>query len=371
MSDHAKYSPSAASRWLVCHGAPAAEAGLPDTDNVHSLAGTKAHDIVARVLTGEKVNVAAEASALGDDYVEPVLRCINAIESLRLEGGTVWIEHRVELTRTAPGLVWGTADVVILNGKRIDVVDHKFGAGEWVGATSNSQLQVYGLAALESLGRLADDVETVGLHILQPRHHAEEWWRSWDVAAAELRGAFAERVRTAVNGSGLTAGEHCRWCKAKATCPALRDKALAVAKQTFAPAQPAPPAPAAMSVADLALALEMRPVLELWLKAVHEEAVQRAHRGDKLPGLKLVPKEGNRKWIDDEEAQRRLEAAGVSPWEPQKLISPAQAEKRLGKGGKAAIADLTHRPVTGAVLVPDSDPRPALPTGTPFQPIEE
>lgn len=44
---HAKLSPSGASRWMNCAGAPNAEAGIPDTASSYAEEGTAAHELAA------------------------------------------------------------------------------------------------------------------------------------------------------------------------------------------------------------------------------------------------------------------------------------------------------------------------------------
>ena len=47
MSEHAKLSPSASERWLVCSVAPVREGAFPDTTNDAAEWGTAAHAMAA------------------------------------------------------------------------------------------------------------------------------------------------------------------------------------------------------------------------------------------------------------------------------------------------------------------------------------
>ena len=85
--------------------------------------------------------------------------------------------------------------------------------------------------------------------------------------------------------------------------------------------------------------------------------------GQGYPGLKLVQKVGLRSFSDEQVAEEHLRGLGVDPL-ATKLVSPAEAERRLAAAGmtkkqaKASIANYTHKPARGTLLVPVSDRRP-------------
>ena len=79
-----------------------------------------------------------------------------------------------------------------------------------------------------------------------------------------------------------------------------------------------------------------------------------------VPGFKLVAKRAIRQWANEHEAAIALSTKGISPHKPLEVITPAQAEKLLGKSGKDTIKDLVVAVSSGSTLVPESDPRPAV-----------
>jgi hypothetical protein len=117
-------------------------------------------------------------------------------------------------------------------------------------------------------------------------------------------------------------------------------------------------------------------LVETWIKGCREMAFDTLKRGGEIPGWKLVAKQGLRKWTDDNAAADALRAAGAHPFTDPKIISPAEAEKRLAKtklgkkGGEALVETLAFKPTTGEALVPVTDSRPALLAGSVFTPIE-
>lgn len=367
---HALFSPSSAHRWINCPGSIAACKDVPSTDNEHSRLGTFAHAIAADALTTEK-----EARAyIGNQDPEGEFTCdaemadhvqvyLDAVRStLMLEGGALLVEQKARCWISAKEEtdVHGTADAIIVSagGRIVHVFDLKYGAGHFVAVDNNPQLQAYAVGMVPSAMRAK--LVAVHLHIVQPRHHAGEPWRTATMTSAELQAA-ADKLRDGVAAARkpdapLCAGSWCHYCPVKASCPALRGQALAVAQAVF---DDRPVAPPTMTGDDIAKILAGADAVESWITAVRAEAFARVSAGKAIPGWKLVPKIGNRKWIDEAKAATSLTAHGVDPWEPRSVISPAQAEKR-NSGLKGVVAKLTERPVTGASLVRESDKRPAL-----------
>ena len=86
-------------------------------------------------------------------------------------------------------------------------------------------------------------------------------------------------------------------------------------------------------------------------------AFDRANAGDTIPGYKLVAKRATRKWKHDAQAAAVLKNHGIEPI-IEKVITPAQAEKKLGSDGRQITRDLVTTGTTGLLLVPDTDRRP-------------
>jgi hypothetical protein len=86
----------------------------------------------------------------------------------------------------------------------------------------------------------------------------------------------------------------------------------------------------------------------------------------------LVEGRSIRKWSDEDQAGERLaDLVGEQSAFTKKLISPAQAEKLLGKKDKALIEDIVAKPRGAATLAKENDPRPAInPVGADFDAID-
>ncbi len=383
---HAKLAPSAAHRWIKCPSSIALSAGIPDEAGDYAAEGTFAHSIAAQCLEdrADAVSLIGQTDGRFEcdaDMAQHVQTFLDAVRSIELLEGSIDELH----VETKVGLhvvdVYGTADAVVLcdNRRQLHVFDFKYGAGVYVPVENNAQLRIYGAAALLTLFGALASIDTVSLHIVQPRHYSSSpAWRTERLTTADLLGwcddvlrPAVERVEAAGTQDDLHAGEHCRFCPAKTRCPAIRDQALAAAAnvfddvETLTPAKTAPD-PTELSPAQLGELLGAFPLVETWIKAVRSRAYDLANSGRAIPGYKLVKKVGNRKWNSEAEASAMLAGMGVEPFADPKLITPAEAERRLGKARKKRVEPLTHKPLTGTVLVEETDSRPAISVGAVF-----
>ena len=111
---------------------------------------------------------------------------------------------------------------------------------------------------------------------------------------------------------------------------------------------------------ELAKALDFLPILEGWIKNVREFAYAEAETGHAIPDYKLVDKRATRKWRDDAAALEALTPVlGDAAWKPLEVITPAAAEKLLGKQ-KSILDPLTVKESSGHTLVHTSDKREAV-----------
>lgn len=374
---HAVFPPSAAHRWMRCPGSHAACKDIKSTDSQYSVKGSFAHDIAAKCLLedrdptefigGEKTGpngpivFTKELAAGVQDY-------INVVNGLLLLGGELQIEQKVALSEDC----WGTSDALVWQPKVLDVVDLKMGEGVFVPAEDNEQLLLYAIMACQDRGIDPSTLDAIHLHIVQPLYHSGEKHRTATVTPADLA-AFRGEVVTAIAAckapnAPLVAGDHCRFCPVRSNCSALRASALDAVKDLLPDLDPTipanvPPMLESLSAEHLSTVLRNVGHARAWLKAVEQHAYSRLVAGQPVPGFKLIEKVGNRQWMNEKVAAATLQALGVDPFAPPKILSPAQAEK-LSPAAKAQVASLTIRPITGLSMVPESHKKPAVEPGS-------
>lgn len=360
--EHAKLSPSAADRWMVCPGSVVLSEGIPDRTSPHAEEGTIAHNLAEAMLTGK-------ASSGSPDMILNLQVYIEHIQGLMAEhpGAQLFVEKKVSVTES----LWGTADAIVWAPSiaTLFVRDLKYGSGVGVEVSNNLQLKIYATAALLTLGFPA---ETVNVGIVQPRfNHADGPVRSKDFDASDLidfhadlmdgvkRVVWAKQGHKATMGSPAWEKQHlhpsekgCRWCLAAPNCPALKAKAKELTKLAFAPGLHYEPK-------ELAAALDYAPIIEGWIKNLHEFAYAEAERGIPIPGYKLVPKRATRKWRDEAAAKAYFGNAPEFYTEPG-LKTPAQCEKLMDKEEVSKLDALCTKESSGHTLVHESDKRDAI-----------
>lgn len=423
---HATWSASASDRLWACPGSLVLTAGLPDKESEAAAWGTACHQLAEKCLRqgkdaidflGTTETTKAHSFTVDEEMAETAQTYVDYVRQRVAVGygRDLLIEQRFSLAKINPPFdAGGTGDAVILDpiGKTIEIVDLKGGRGVVVEAVGNKQLRTYALGAV-----LANpgDWRTVRVTIVQPRApHPDGRIRSeefdvidlfdWtvDLQEAMKEAAFAVSIWRDLEATPhvdqqemcggtpedwekrfLSAGDHCLFCKAKATCPALQTKALAEAHTYFKPegGLATPPAPQTLTMDQLVRVLDSADMIQNWLNAVRAYAQDQAEMGvDVAAGdsvYVLTPKRATRKWRDETDVDALCKATGREAGEffnEPKLMSPAQVEKVVGKKGFSALSDLVIAESSGFNLTrADKTTRGAVaaPAKTFFQPIEQ
>jgi hypothetical protein len=355
---HSSIGASSMYRWSACPGSVRESKGKPTLQSEYAEEGTDAHVLAATWLRGDQIPFPNT-----DDLVErytAVEEYVNYVQTRCEPGDVMLIEHKFDLSAIHPGC-YGTADAVIWKPKKklLVVVDYKHGAGLLVQVTNNSQLKYYALGALVTCKFPAEIVEMV---IVQPRcPHPDGSVRSQTISAIDLLDFYVDLQdfarATEDPNAPLVPGEHCRFCPAAPSCPELLHKTQALAVMEFR-------SDLSYDPQKLKLALDSRPAVQAWLKAVDEFAYNEAEAGRCPPGYKLVAKRPTRKWKDEERLKEALDGLGLPEkmtFESKSLLSPAKME-RAGVN-KVFVEQFCESVSSGHTLVSESDPRPAVKPG--------
>lgn len=374
-SKHSRIGASGAYRWMVCTGSPAMiDKAPPQPQSVWAAEGTGAHKIGELCLkTGNNAARYIGTDFDGVECTEEMAEAVQVyIDTVRADvakypGSEFLVEQAFDLGQILLGL-FGTNDAVLYQplGKLI-VYDYKHGAGNAVEVVENKQLLYYALGAILNLLNGSGDFDSVELVIVQPRAmHRDGHVRRWTVDVPYIM-EFAKELEkkareTMEPNAPLVAGDHCKWCPAKAFCPALSQLVIDTAAMDFPePVPPAPrfPDPALLSPEQIKKALDLSEVINDWIRSVEAYAEESARRGVAIPGYKLVKKRANRKWINEGNVIDALTEYGDQIFEPKSLLSPAKVEKIVGKKNLLLIETLCETPDSGLCLVSEVDKREA------------
>lgn len=406
MAQHSTIGASSASRWFECPGSIALIAKAPPQEqNKYAAEGTAAHQLAEKCLQngkfpddyfGEVIQVDGFEFEVDQEMCDAVNIYIDEIsQNDPVHGGfMVLIEQKIDLTRLHPGL-FGTADAIKRNfaGKKLKVVDFKYGKGTVVEVKNNKQGMYYVLGAIEAIyqqemenngdGHPIDDPLVFGwdqfaeveLVIVQPRaRHIDGPVRRWVIPKGTLDAFQDELVEkakaTALPNAPLKGGSHCKFCPALAICPAqlqmISDSAAADFKPIVKKQAPVLPAVEALTMEQLTGVLKYADQISSWIKSVEAHAFTLMSHGTPVAGFKLVKKKANRRWVNEDEARAMLslymtdEEMLTAP----ELKSPAQVEKSLKKAERELIKQYIETPDTGLTMAEESDPRPAIEGGS-------
>jgi len=360
MSEHAKFSPSSASRYLACPRALLLEQQFKDQGSCYAEEGTVAHALAEYKLKRElglntekpdSDYINDEMQLATDNYVIFAQEQISEAKRLCTDP-VILIEQRVSVEAYAPD-TFGTADLLIVADSRLTVVDLKYGKGVEVFADHNPQMMIYALGAYELLGNLYD-IKQCRMIIFQPRlDHISVFDMALDDLVSWGENVLRPRAQQALNGEGeFLAGDHCRFCKARFTCRARADQFMKLAELDFRK-------PETLGNDEIPEILQKARQLGQWVDDVFSYAESQAiNNGQHWQGFKLVRGRSTRRYVDDDQAAKRLIAAGYSNIYRQSLLGITDMERMLGKQKFTEIlSGLVTKPEGKPTLVPETDRR--------------
>ena len=415
---HSEYSASQFEADMLCPGRRVMQRGLTRGSNIYAFSGTCMHEVHEEcLLSGAAAvdHIGRQWSGEGFTYVlddegADIVDCsLNHMRELTMGADSVEAEVRVHYGRfigVDDAKAWGTADVLALRLAEREVFVGDLKTGRDPVDADSPQLKLYGAGALAAYEDFAE-IDTIRLAITQPKDQRAPKEHVINVAElkAWLAGPATQAVRT-IQTAEQTYREgdeewqsaflrpnekSCKWCAAKATCPALRDEVA----DTVCFSTPASPdefeakcQPIALNeeqdAAWLAACLSKVDLIEDWCKAVRAEVERRLLAGESVPGYKLVAgKRGARAWTDEAEAEKLLKTMRLksdvmydftvkSPTQIAKLgpaldndgkpkpPKPGETPPVIGPRQWPKVAALIKQPPGKPHVAPLDDKRPAL-----------
>lgn len=351
---------STAKRVMNCPGSVAlVKLAPPSPSSIYADKGTLLHTVISDVLAEDKapedmIGLKYEGQTLDqdmiDDKINPALDLLDQLDPLQQM--KLAVETRVGFGSYLPG-AFGSCDLLGRIGDTAYVIDWKFGDGVVVTAEENEQLMYYAAAAMRTpeVAWVFEGVTNIECVIIQP-----PVIRRWRTTPARIK-QFERDLKRAVKVASLPdaklyAGDHCRFCPAKPTCPLITgavDRALKIQLDK-------------QDNTMLSTYATQAVILQGWINDLNALVEKKLKAGDKIVGWKLVSKQSRRKWSDEGEVVHWLDGKGLEAREiySTEIRSPAQMEKVLKKRKLALPDELVVSVSSGDTLAPDSDPRPAV-----------
>lgn len=363
MSNHAILSASSSKRWLNCPPSARLCAEAEDTTSEYAKEGTDAHSLCEYKLktmlgldvldpTDSLTYYDEEMERCANDYATHIMEILEEVKK-RCKDPLVLIEQKLDFSRFIPE-GFGTGDCVIIADGTLYIIDFKYGKGVEVDSEDNPQMMCYAVGALELFDKLYN-IENVCMTIYQPRLENISISK---IAVTDLYD-WAETTlkpiaQLAYEGKGeFKAGDHCQFCKVKATCRKRAEYNMELAKYDFKE-------PAELTDDEISSILIKSTDLVSWASDVKEYALSQAIQGKNYPNLKLVEGRSNRKYLNDEEVATAVIKAGYDPYE-KKLLGITAMTSLLGKAKfNEVIGNLVYKPQGKPTLVLESDKRPAM-----------
>lgn len=367
---HALLSPSAAHRWIHCTPSVRLEEGVKDEGSDFAAEGTLAHAIASRKILetlgrphdeqdreiGElrERYYSEEMEGYTDTYRSIVLEKFNEAKT-RSKDAQLLVEVRLDFGAFLPD-AFGTADAVIIADDLMEVIDFKYGKGVKVDADHNPQMMIYALGAIDEF-LLDYDIKRVRMTIVQPRiDNLSECGMMVGELTAWRTVTLKPAAEKAFAGVGdQVPGEWCQFCKVRATCSAIAEKARQICNEDFREAR-------LISDEDIPGLLPLVPVLKGWLEDFASHALQRALDGATIKGYKLVEGKSNRQITDQDALLGALLVKGYQRDDLLKkpeLKAIGELEKLVGKKAFAEIGKpWLVKPQGKPTLAEESDKRP-------------
>lgn len=365
MPRHAYLSASASHRWLSCPPSAKLCAEIKDEASPYAQQGTDAHELCEyKVLHALGADVKdptenldffdTEMADATDEYCSYVMEQYEKAKQL-CKDPQVHVEQRLDFSKWVPD-GFGTGDCLIIADKVLQIIDFKYGLGILVEAENNPQMMCYALGALDTYDGIYD-IESIAMTIFQPRR---ENISTFAISKEDLL-SWAENflkptAELAYNGEGdFHAGDHCQFCKVKATC---RERAA----YNMEPAAYDFEQPATLDDTEIAAILPRIDDLVAWAGDIKEYALQQAISGTEYPGFKVVEGRSVRKYTDENTVASTVADAGYDPYEKKVLGITAMTSLLGKKKFEELLAGFITKPPGKPTLVPDSDRRPAMNT---------
>lgn len=330
--------------------------------------GANPHDLIGMTDFDAEFPVTLEMAEAVELFIDTVKA---ACDEFQIPHDQIKSEEKIVCDIIPNQLFGGTMDCQAAGGDTLIVADLKFGRKQVY--ADSLQLTAYSLLSLGKLERVPDRVVQL---LIQPRGNPQvsryevgqtELAEAWDIVSNAAKFLLENPDRSSrLPKEYLAAGEHCLYCNQAEGCTAREAMAVElVTLGTFASPDEGKliAAPTQEIPTDVLVEwVNKSDVIKAFLDDAKRALVVRAAQGQEIPGKKLVPNYGHRKWVEEdlELMKKKIPKAklGLTTKEIMvtKLATPAQVEKLLKEKGtlkevKERFNRLTQSPLIGVKLV--------------------
>lgn len=371
---HSEHGMSGQSRIIACPRSVLMQRGMPNDSNPQSELGTAVHELSefcmklgiqpseCKGMVFNKIKVTAKMIEAATFYVEYVAKIM-----VQRPNAKKYIEFKVKLSSIDEDRLWGTSDLVVVDGDTLIIGDYKNGFGvvetyddQYVASTNNSvkgnaQLVGYALGVLDTL-ELWGQINTVITLIVQPNvEHKDGYARYHQYTIDEIKGWLEvyrqSHALSLRDDAPANAGKWCRYCKARGFCRTRLEKTMELIQLDQSVMT--------LDAQQIIAVLDEADVIKATMDAVHRRALELARSGVQVKGRKLVKSIVRSNCTDPDNLLAELTEAG------HKLEDIASVKPK-GKTALCKIADkeLVSKyfvtPEAGLTLVPMYDKRTAV-----------
>lgn len=350
-----RLSPSGFPLLMSCVGSYRAQQAYPDETNAAAEEGTRAHEHAALLLRSKYegstgFNTGTEMDAHVQLYVDHVVSIVG--------DGKPHIEEKMSIKSLHPNAK-GTPDCWWYDEVKneLHVWDFKYGFGP-VEVEENWQLMGYASGVLQLIIKsIPTEIKRelrIHFHIVQPRaRHPDgpiRTWVLWQGNYQDYRRSLKRNIALAHQPNApFTAGEHCRYCRARLNCEEFKKTSniLALSVDTTPSTELSP----GLIGAELTELERSAKIIDYRITTLKDEAEKILKSGGFVAGFKLKPSFSRDKWAEEPwRIELNFKAQGIEMPTVGDVITPAQAKK-----AGLDITMLTKRDFLGDRVVVDKD----------------
>lgn len=379
MTEHAFFSPSAASRWIVCPGSVTVQ--KEGKASVYAAEGTLMHQISEKLLENSKLDINSFVGldfeidghkvVFTDELKDAVLYYTDCIQKIKDEypNAVYSIEEKVSYNN----LLFGTVDFCANTPfDTLVIVDLKGGKGVSVPA-DHPQLKLY---AIMTAGELLKTYEKIATIVIQPRDREGDTYKTAVFSPSELKNWFSDTVFPAmVSGKSdspkfQASEDACRWCSASGNCRYQTEAALNIARNEFEPFTEdfskdeytkQVKEPLGLTNTELSEILLALPMLENWISAIRHRTLALLLNGEEVPHFMLGEGRSVRQWENEDEIENVLKTEFKLKLKDifnKKLKSPTQILSILSKAKQEKLHPYIVKPPGKPTIQPEKKEKP-------------